>query len=68
MEVAVELNCRHQAKIQYPCCCLPQHLHQAYPIEVPVFLLDRKNILPGALLREVTLTEGGLDNNDNLLS
>ena len=61
----MELNQCYQAAIQYPHQRLPQKLHQYYPEEVPVSLWDQYRGLQGALLYEVTLTEGGLDQTNN---
>ena len=39
---------------------LPNHLDQAYAMEVTVLLRDQNGGLPGTLLYKATLTEGGL--------
>ena len=61
MQGAVEMNCYHEAVIQYPRYGLPEYLKQLDAAEVAVTLWDQDNGLTGALLRKVTLTEICLD-------
>ena len=67
MQGAVEMNCYHEAVIQYPRYGLPEYLKQLDAVEVAVTLWDQDNGLTGALLRKVTLMEGGLDQTFELL-
>ena len=57
----MELNRSLEAAMQYPYHCLPKNLNQPDTAEVSVPLWDQYNGPPGALLCEVTLSEGGLD-------
>ena len=56
----MEMNPRYKSVIKYTSRRLPQHLHQTYPAELSIPLWDQDDGLPGALLQEVNLTEGGL--------
>ena len=57
----MELNLRREAAIQYPRYRLPKDLNQSDVTEVTIPLWDYDDGLTGALLRKVTLAEGGLD-------
>ena len=66
MEGVTELNCHRQIEIYYPCHRLPQDLHQTNYSEVAVSLLDQDGGMPGTILCEVHLAQGGLYHTDDL--
>ena len=61
MEGVVALNYHYLAVMQYPDYCIPQTFYQSCTTEGAVTIQDQYYGLPGALLCEVTLTEGILD-------
>ena len=65
MEGVMELNCRRQVLIYYPHHCLTQDLYHTNYSEFAVPFWDQYDGLPGTLLFEFHLTQGGLYHTDD---
>ena len=63
----VELNRHHQVVIHYPCHRLPQDFHYIDSLVVAVPIWEKYVSLLVALIHNVTLTEDGLYQPDDLL-
>ena len=63
----MKFDFRHQTAVHNPRHRLPDHFDQSNAVEVYVPFQDHNGILLGALFREVTLEEGGLDQPKNFL-